>query len=97
VWWVNAETTSLVCDQYAALAGELDLVGPRADTASAVSALRGYLRGRVRWLLVLDNAESPREIREWPPAGPGHVLITSRNPGWGAGRAGGATTTNVAQ
>jgi TIR domain/NB-ARC domain len=83
VWWVNADTASLVGQQYAALAGELGLVGPRADTTSAVSALRGYLRGHGRWLLVLDNAESPREIRDWLPAGPGHVLVTSRDPRWG--------------
>jgi TIR domain len=37
VWWVDAETTSLLGEQYAALAGELGLVGPRADTTSAVT------------------------------------------------------------
>ncbi|HEV8166767.1 MAG TPA: FxSxx-COOH system tetratricopeptide repeat protein, partial [Actinomycetota bacterium] len=83
VWWVNAETISLVGEQYAVLAGELGLVGPRADTTSAVSALRGYLRGHGRWLVVFDNAESPREVRDWLPAGPGHVLVTSRAPRWG--------------
>ncbi|MGH3874654.1 MAG: FxSxx-COOH system tetratricopeptide repeat protein, partial [Pseudonocardiaceae bacterium] len=66
-----------------ALAGELELRAPHADTASAVGALRGYLRSHSRWLVVLDNAESPRELRAWLPAGPGHTLITSRNPGWG--------------
>ncbi len=83
VWGVSAEETGLISEQFAALAVELDLAPPRADTASAVGALRAYLRGHGRWLLVLDNAESPRELRDWLPAGPGHTLITSRNPGWG--------------
>ncbi|MGH3993808.1 MAG: FxSxx-COOH system tetratricopeptide repeat protein, partial [Pseudonocardiaceae bacterium] len=82
-WWVSAEETGLIGVQYAALAVELDLIPPRADTASAVGALRAYLRMHRRWLLVLDNAESPRDLRDWLPAGPGHILITSRNPGWG--------------
>jgi DNA-binding SARP family transcriptional activator len=88
VWWVSAEETGLIGEQYAALAAELDLIPPRADTASAVGALRGYLRGHRRWLLVLDNAESPADLRAWLPAGPGHTVITSRNPAWGelAGR-----------
>ncbi len=82
VWWVSAEETGLIGDQYAALATELNLIPSGADTASAVGALRAYLRGQDRWLLVLDNAESPAELRTWLPAGPGHTLITSRNPGW---------------
>jgi len=83
VWWVSAEETGLIGEQYAALAVELELTPLRADTASAVGALRAYLRGHSRWLLLLDNAESPRELRDWLPAGPGHTLITSRDPGWG--------------
>ncbi len=83
VWWVSAEKTGLISEQFAALAAELDLIPPRADTASAVGALRAYLRGQGRWLLLLDNAESPGELRAWLPAGLGHTLVTSRNPGWG--------------
>jgi TIR domain/Tetratricopeptide repeat/NB-ARC domain len=83
VWWVSAEQTGLIGEQYAALATELEVAPPRADTASAVGALRAYLRCHSRWLLLFDNAESPRQLRDWLPAGPGHTLITSRNPAWG--------------
>ncbi|MGH3812627.1 MAG: FxSxx-COOH system tetratricopeptide repeat protein, partial [Pseudonocardiaceae bacterium] len=82
-WWVSAEDSSLIGEQYAALAVELGLIPPQADTVSAVGALRAYLRSHGRWLLVLDNAESPRDLRDWLAAGPGHTLITSRNPGRG--------------
>ncbi|MBV9142607.1 MAG: tetratricopeptide repeat protein [Pseudonocardiales bacterium] len=83
VWWVSAEETGLIGEQYAALAAELGLIPPMADTLNAVGALRRYLRGQSRWLLVLDNAESPADLRAWLPTGPGHTLITSRNPSWG--------------
>jgi hypothetical protein len=82
VWWINADQAGLVGEQYAALAAELGLVAPCADAASAVGALRAHLRGCGRWLLVFDDAESPAELRDWLPAGPGHVMITSRDPGW---------------
>jgi hypothetical protein len=82
VWWINAEETSLIGEQFAALTTELGVAPPHANTVSAVGALRSYLRGHSRWLLLFDNAESPGELRDWLPAGPGHTLITSRNPGW---------------
>jgi hypothetical protein len=34
VWWVNAEETGLIGEQFAALAAELGLTGPHADMAS---------------------------------------------------------------
>jgi hypothetical protein len=37
-----------------------------------------------RWLIIFDNAERPDDIARYQPNGPGHVLITSRFPGWGA-------------
>ena len=64
VWWVSAEETGLIGEQYAALAIELDLASPRSDTASAV----GVLRGHGRWLLVLDK----RWMRRFLPAAAQH-------------------------
>src|SRR4051794_26325946 len=34
--------------------------------------------------MIFDNADRPQEIAAYRPDGAGHVLITSRSPGWGA-------------
>lgn len=83
VWWIDAEQTLLVGEKFAALAGPLGLStdGAVSDIAAIVLAALGR---RVGWLVVFDNAEDPVALRDWLPSGPGHVLITSRNPGWEA-------------
>ncbi|MFL6025404.1 MAG: FxSxx-COOH system tetratricopeptide repeat protein, partial [Friedmanniella sp.] len=64
-------------------AAQLDLpLGP--TVADTVQRLLAELRGRDRWLLIFDNANHPQDIADYRPDGPGHVLITSRTPGWGA-------------
>lgn len=54
-----------------------------ADQEEQLGLLWDELGRRDRWLLVYDNASQPRDLAPYrPPAGRGHLLITSRNPAW---------------
>jgi hypothetical protein len=83
VWWVAAEELGSIGEQLLALAVAKGLVSPDTEMSVAMNLLRGDLRARKGWLLIFDNAEDPAALREWLPSGPGVVIITSRNPGWG--------------
>jgi hypothetical protein len=84
VWWLSAEQRDLVNPAFADLAQHLGIrVGD--SIADAAQAAREALRRgnpHTRWLLIFDNADDPNEIEGFFPGGPGHVLVTSRNPTW---------------
>jgi tetratricopeptide (TPR) repeat protein len=84
VWWIPAENPVTISSTLASLGVKLDL-DPRVDPERLVAAVLEALRGRGRWLLVFDNAEQPGDVAAFRPAGSGgHLLVTSRNPAWGA-------------
>jgi tetratricopeptide (TPR) repeat protein len=82
VWWVEAEQTDLIGEQLARFAVECGVAKPGTQLGPAVQALFARLRTQGRWLVVLDNAASQEAVRPWVPAGPGHVVVTSRDPHW---------------
>lgn len=86
VWWIPADQRVLVPSALAALTPHLGLPPVSATgVEEAAEAVRRTLQSGVpyrRWLLIFDNAEEPGQVEEFIPRGPGHVLITSRNPKW---------------
>jgi TIR domain len=84
VWWVPAEQPLAIPGRLAALARRLKI--PEVpDQDEQLGLLWDELPRWERWLLLYDNATEPRELAPYrPPAGGGQVLITSRNPAWGA-------------
>lgn len=83
VWWVPAESPTTVRSSLAELAAEMK-VGSGDVTQAVANVLAALRTGRPygRWLIVLDNADSPADFREFLPVPVGHVLVTSRNPQW---------------
>ena len=83
-WWIPSENSLMIPAALARLAPKLDIAAS-ADQEEVVAAVLDVLRTRDRWLLVFDNAQQPADLARWrPTGGSGHVLITSRNPAWGA-------------
>jgi tetratricopeptide (TPR) repeat protein len=84
VWRVSAEQRDLVNPALAELAGHLGLRVGDSITDNVQAVREALRRGSPspRWLLIFDNADDPDGLTPFFPGGPGHILVTSRNPGW---------------
>jgi tetratricopeptide (TPR) repeat protein len=87
VLWVKAESPQTLDASLARIAGVLGLPESSAkEQGVQTDAVLGWLKGRDRWLLIADNAdtnEAARALRDrlGPNLG-GHVLVTSRLGRW---------------
>ena len=84
VYWISAENLNEVRTSLAKL-GEIMRLPESDDQAQTVESVLDALRMRhpyQKWLLVLDNAGEPGDLRAFLPVPNGHVLITSRNSSW---------------
>jgi hypothetical protein len=84
-WQVPAEDPAVLTAGFSELAAQLGA----ADGGDPVAAVHAVLAGgAASWLLVFDNAPDRASVAAFvPPAGPGRVLITSRNQIWPPGQA----------
>lgn len=83
IWWVPAEDLGAVDGQFRRL---LEILAPSdaRNINDAVAAVHGLLAAHPgTWLLIVDNLPEPGALgRLLPPAGNGHVLVTTRATGW---------------
>ncbi len=86
IYWVRSEEPAQLASDYAALAGPLTLPEKDApDQTAIIAAVRHWLEHNDGWLLVFDNAPHADALPDYlPHGGPGHIIITSRDPNWGS-------------
>ncbi|MDX3850531.1 FxSxx-COOH system tetratricopeptide repeat protein [Streptomyces sp. AK02-01A] len=86
VWWIPASDPEAVRVSLAELARAVNRNSDGARTGEEWDVLLEDLRLEKycpRWLLIFDDAENQESVEPYiPSGGAGHVLITSRNPGW---------------
>ena len=84
-WQFGAEDRAVLAAGFGELAAQLGV----ADRGDPVASVHGMLAASpAPWLLVFDNAPDRASVARFvPPAGPGRVLITSRNQLWPPGQA----------
>jgi len=80
VFWVRANTLEELASDFAAIASLLNLHQQNAqDQNVIVTAIKRWLEVHTDWLLILDSADDLEMARDFiPPAGKGHVLLTTR-------------------
>ncbi|MBB5956794.1 tetratricopeptide (TPR) repeat protein [Saccharothrix tamanrassetensis] len=85
VWWIPAEHPAQIRNSFVELAKKLGVAASGSAETAVPAVLEALRRGEPyqRWILVFDNADRPQDVRQFFPAGTGHIVVTSRNSEWG--------------
>lgn len=86
VLWIAAGSVALVEMALVELGARLGPLARPGATDLPRTVLRALAGGEPygRWLVIFDGADDPEQVAPFLPRGTGHVLVTSRNPAWGA-------------
>ncbi|MFC0437405.1 tetratricopeptide repeat protein, partial [Kutzneria buriramensis] len=78
--WVTADSREAIVSSYDRLAADLTGVEDPEPVLGAQRLLEWLAGASVRWLVVLDDLQSPRDLSGlWPPTTPtGRVVVTTR-------------------
>src|SRR5579883_206831 len=81
ILWVNAASKATLEESYLTLARLLELSQQNEREANLiVQAVKSWLEGHTKWLLILDNADDMQLVRAFLPVRPrGHILLTTRS------------------
>ncbi|GAA3523752.1 FxSxx-COOH system tetratricopeptide repeat protein [Streptomyces osmaniensis] len=86
VWHIQADQRNLAVEQYAGLAGPLEVAERKNPTATAIGVKDALRLGQPysRWLLILDNVEHVSDLSDLLVSSKsGNILVTSqRSEGW---------------
>jgi nuclear transport factor 2 (NTF2) superfamily protein len=80
VLWTRAENNEALTSSFVEIARLLDLPQKdEQDQTITVQAVKRWLQENGGWLLILDNADEPKVVREFlPTKSNGHILLTTR-------------------
>jgi Tetratricopeptide repeat/TIR domain/NB-ARC domain/AAA domain len=83
IWWVPAEQNDELTVALAELAQRLGLkVGDNLADAASAALEKLRFDSDLRWLLIFDNADDPKDLKAFHQGGTGDIIVTSRNQAW---------------
>ncbi len=79
VLWVNADTEINLNQDFGRIAQQLQLPVFGEKLEEQIEAVHRWLNTHEKWLLIFDNADTPKWLKKFIPTNPkGKILITSR-------------------